>query len=147
MKVFISYASLDADLAGQLAEVLEEEGLEVWDERREVLPGENWATRIGQGLEESDAMVVLFTPNSIGSDSVRSNAFFAIGQMQYEDRLVPVLVFDDDAPSDEIPWVLKSLNPVELPGAEERKNAFREIANRLKRTNPSSFPSPHAVAY
>jgi hypothetical protein len=35
MKVFISYANRDAALAGQLAQALEEEGLQVWDAQRE----------------------------------------------------------------------------------------------------------------
>jgi hypothetical protein len=31
----------------------------LWDESEEVLPGENWAKKIGDALEKSDAMVVL----------------------------------------------------------------------------------------
>lgn len=146
MKVFISYASQDADMADQLAQALEEEGLEVWDARKEILPGENWAAKTGQGLDESDAMVLLFTPNSLHSASVNSSGSFALGQEQYQDKLVPVTALGLRSDDEQIPWVYKMLNPVELTPENSGKEAFREIAERLKGAEPAQ-PMPADAAH
>ena len=64
MKVFISHASTDAKLAKRVAHVLREAGFQVWDETQ-ILPGDNWGTQLSEALQESEAMVVLLTPNSL----------------------------------------------------------------------------------
>jgi hypothetical protein len=66
MKVFISYASKDEALASKLVASLEEAGLDAWYKKREILPGDNWAEKISQGLKESNAMVVLLTADALG---------------------------------------------------------------------------------
>ena len=68
MKVFISHAYTDEPFVRKVAAGLEKVGLEVWDATREILPGDNWAAKVARALEESEAMVVLFTP-----DALRSN--------------------------------------------------------------------------
>jgi hypothetical protein len=59
MQVFISHSSKDKPIARQLAHRLSEAGLKVWFPEDEILPGDNWAKKVGQALEESDLMVVL----------------------------------------------------------------------------------------
>jgi predicted nucleotide-binding protein len=70
MKVFISYAHNDMPLAKRVTNALEQSGLDVWDAEREILPGDNWAKKIAKALEESDAMVVLLTPDALSSKTV-----------------------------------------------------------------------------
>lgn len=53
MNVFISYAPSDRDIADSLADTLSECGLEVWQTDEHVLPGENWAKKVGEALEEA----------------------------------------------------------------------------------------------
>ncbi len=79
MKVFISHSSKDQDLAARVVSSLEKSGLDVWYDKREILPGDNWADKIAQGLRESDAMVVLLTPSALESDSVNWDIDFAPG--------------------------------------------------------------------
>ena len=66
MQVFISHDTQDRKLARTIANKLRNDGFEVWDDSQ-LLPGENWAEAMGKALEESDAMVVLLTPNSVNS--------------------------------------------------------------------------------
>jgi len=51
MKVFISHAQTDAELAKRVAHVLTEAGFEVWD-GTQILPGENWGEQLADALSE-----------------------------------------------------------------------------------------------
>jgi hypothetical protein len=72
MKVFISHAFTEAKLAKRVADSLKEDGFQVWD-AAEMLPGENWANNIGKALQESEAMIVLLTPESLKPFNVVSD--------------------------------------------------------------------------
>jgi predicted nucleotide-binding protein len=71
MKVFISHSHETKSLAKKLGEALKRAGLESWNHEQEILPGDNWAQKIAQALEESEAMVVLLSPDSLDSTLVR----------------------------------------------------------------------------
>ncbi|MCP4662415.1 MAG: toll/interleukin-1 receptor domain-containing protein, partial [bacterium] len=62
MRVILSHAAKDSELARRIAAVLTAAGLTVWDPVAEILPGDNWAAKAAQALQESEAMVVLLTP-------------------------------------------------------------------------------------
>jgi hypothetical protein len=91
-------------------------------------------------------MVVLFTPHSLHSTSdVNSSGSFALGQEQYQDKLVPVTV---GVPADDerLPWVYKFLNPVEVTAENPEHVAFREVAERLKGVEPAANSMPSYVS-
>jgi len=133
MKVFISYARKDEALAEQVAATLEEAGLDAWYDRREIMPGENWAEKIAKGLKESDAMVVLLTPNALEADSVRFDIDFALSENAYNKRLIPVIVGDPaELPAFNIPWIFKHLKTVRLPAHGRNKEQLKQIAKALK---------------
>lgn len=133
MKVFITYAPEDEDLATELVARLEAAGLDVWFKKREILPGDNWAEKTSEGLKESDAMVALLTPSSLESEVVQSNISYALGDKSFNQRVIPVLVRDvEKSASDRIPWILKRLQPVSL-GKDSATNAgFNQIVQALK---------------
>ncbi len=86
MQVFISYAAADEVLARGLSETLRKSGLDVWD-RTEILPGENWAEKVSKALRESQAMVVLLTPNSLRPIVIGLLYSFNVGCRQSGARL------------------------------------------------------------
>src|SRR5438552_3982352 len=92
MKVFLSHARKDAELARKLAARLTRAGFKVWLSEDQIAPGENWATKTGKALEASELMVILLTPRSMESDSVRQNIEFALGSKKYERRLFSVFI-------------------------------------------------------
>lgn len=61
MQTFISHVNQDSKLAGILASQLAQSGFNVWNPEDAIEPGDNWATKLGQALDESDVMVVLYT--------------------------------------------------------------------------------------
>jgi hypothetical protein len=133
MKVFISHAYTDEALAKRVAAGLKDVGLEVWDES-EVLPGENWAARVGEALQNSEAMVVLLTPDGLRSSQVRREIDYALSRKDYSDRLIPVLAWpQDEMPQDDIPWILRRLKMIELPRGQD-KEGIKQIAQALMAT-------------
>lgn len=134
MKVFISHAFSDAQLAQQVADTLRKEGFQVWD-ITQVWPGENWGESLAKALEESEAMVVLLTPNSVNSANVSHEVGYALGRQEYKGRLIPVVTASPEQIEDiEIPWVfnLQLFQTLRIPNLQENEAGLRSIARALK---------------
>jgi hypothetical protein len=117
MKVFISHANDGSEAARALAASLRREGFQVWLAQEEILPGDNWAEAVSQALKESQAMVVLFTPEALAASNVRWEVGFALGSPNYRDHVIPVL--------------LGPILPEAIPGV------LRRYALQLKEMDPN----------
>lgn len=109
--------------------------MDVWDDSVEVLPGDNWAQLTSQALEESQAMVVLFTPESLDSKWIKWNIGFALGNISYDHRLVPVLIGDPNRFSQEnlpFPWIFRNLKVVHIPDHGKNDENIKQIADAIK---------------
>src|SRR5687767_8891367 len=91
MKVYLSYAPADRELAQKIARRLLGDDHEVFDPAVEVLPGDNWGQVIGDALASCQAMVVLLSPEAMDSPNVVHDIQFALGSLNYEWRVIPVL--------------------------------------------------------
>lgn len=133
MKVFISYSHKDEELARRVAAALDEAGMTTWYDQREIMPGDNWAEKIAQGLRESEAMVVLLTPHALDTLSVRREIEFALGEKAYRNRLIPVLVGNpQEFQEEKIPWILKHLHPITLASPSVNQTDLSRITKALK---------------
>jgi hypothetical protein len=133
MKVFISYSSKDEALATRIVASLEAAGLDAWYSKREIMPGDNWAEKIANGLKESNAMVVLVTPDALESDAVQSSISYALGEKAFSNRLIPVLVGDsEDFPPERIPWIFSRLKTIKLSKDGKNEEQFKKIVQVLK---------------
>jgi hypothetical protein len=126
MKVFLSYASEDRELARQLGVKLAKAGLDTWDPAEALFPGDNWALRIGEALEDSEAMVVLISPDSVKSEWVQREIQYALGAPHFKGRLIPVMV----RPTKDIPWILKKFPSVQAH--KDLAHAVREIVSHIR---------------
>jgi hypothetical protein len=132
MKVFISYAQSDERLAEKIAESLKQAGITIRDYRQEILPGELWSEKASQALRDSDAMVVLLTPEAARSKQVRSEIDYALSRDAFKNRLIPVIVGSPDKlPKKEVPWILWELQVVNLPERGNQQEGIRQIARTL----------------
>lgn len=132
MKVFLSYAKPDEELARRIGDGLSQAGLTVWDYRREVLPGDLWSEKVTQALRGSDAMVVLLTPDAVHSEQVRWEIEYALGSQAFKNRLIPVIVGSPDKiQRDSVPWILWKLQTINLPEHGNQSRAIQQIAQRL----------------
>lgn len=132
MQVYISHVAADDKLADRVAAVLREAGLQVWDESQ-ILPGDNWAEKLAEGLQASNAIVVLLTPNSANSANVGYEVGYALGNKDFKGRLIPVVV---ERPGEmapiAAPWVFSKLRTIYLADPENDDAGLREIAQALK---------------
>jgi len=65
MKVFISYAREDAQMARMLYEDLKNAGLDCWFDEEDLLPGQNWRLEIPNALESCERVCILLSSRSV----------------------------------------------------------------------------------
>lgn len=139
MRAFLSYSREDRNWARQFFEHLKRAGIEVWFDESELLPGDNWAARIGSALESADALLVLISPASVVSPRLRSEVQFALGSERFERRVIPVIV----EPTPEMPWILNTSTFASVSGTPAE--AAAQVA-RILLSQPAPAPSPAALA-
>ena len=127
MKVFLSYAHDDIKAARDIAKGLVSEGLEVWFDEQQIAAGDNIAKHVGKALDEADAMVVLVSPESMKSRSVREEIDFALTTPRFEGTLIPVVL----KPSDQMPWILDRMA---VRAGKSRPAVVRKIVEMLHMT-------------
>jgi len=133
MKVFISHSHETKALAKKVSEALKRAGLDDWNDEQEILPGDNWAEKIGQALESSEAMVVLLTPEVLNSPTVLRDIEYALGRKTFNKRLIPVLVgSEENIPLQKLPWILKRLNMIKLPAYGRQEESIDRITQALQ---------------
>jgi hypothetical protein len=109
MKLFLSHARKDADLARQLADRLTRAGFSLWIPEEEIAPGDNWAKKTGKALDDSELMVFLLTPGALDSDRLQQDIEFALFSRKFEGRVFTVFVGPTLEAGKDIPWILLKL--------------------------------------
>jgi len=132
MKVFLSHLGTDKDLVQKISDELKKWGMELWDDTYEIYPGDNWAQVTSQALEESQAMIVLLTPESLESKWIMWDIEFALVNVSYKHRLIPVLIGDPDRFKEKIPAVFRYLKVINLPDNGKNDENIRQIAEAIK---------------
>ena len=132
MRIFISYAARDEELASQLADQLSQAGFAVWDAAKEIAPGDNWAKEMGRALDESDVIVAVITRESLRSQSVQADIQYALTSKHFDHRLVPVLVdYVTFEAGKDVPWILLKMDPVYLSKADQ-SDKFKAVVDRVR---------------
>jgi hypothetical protein len=128
-RIYLSHSSVDRASARQLADALRRRALEVSSADSVSAPGENWAASVAKALGQSDAMVVLLTPNSVESEWVRRDIEYALSSKRFAHRLIPVVIGGEDPDwMSKVPWVLKTLKVISSPNVAQ---ASRQVASAL----------------
>jgi adenylate cyclase len=134
--VFVSYARLDYERVAPLVAALEAEGWTVWWDP-DISPGEEFDTLIAEALESARSVLVVWTPNSVGSRWVRGEARDAA------DRGVLVPVRFDQV---KLPIDFRAVHTIDLDDWDEdpEGESFRRIRQVLAAKLASSPDSAHA---
>ena len=128
MKIFISHSTKDASVARQLAEQLSAAGHAVWIPENEILPGDNWAKKIGQALEDSDTIIVLVTPQAVESESVTREIQYALTAQHIKGRVIPVFLGPENKKLSHVPWILRKLSPLKIYG---KKRDWQKVIDKV----------------
>jgi len=86
--VFISHAEEDAAVALEIARGLNAAGYSTWCYEEDNDPGLSYLTQIGEAIEACQAVVLVISPDSLGSDQVTREVEFS---HEARKRFVPVL--------------------------------------------------------
>lgn len=135
--VFLSYAHADQAQAQRLANMLQRSGLTVWWDAL-IEGGSSYATTIKDALAAADAVIVLWSRQSVESDWVRDEA----AQGRDRRRLVP-LSLDGTPP----PLGFGQIQMIDISGWNGRSTAplFQSILRALATAMSGAVPAPQAA--
>jgi formylglycine-generating enzyme required for sulfatase activity len=139
--VFISYKKEDFAIAERIATALRHQGLSVWWDDQ-LTARESWDATIEKELETASAVVVLWTPRSVGSEWVRTEAHYAAERS----KLIPVTVEESSIP---IAFLLRQTIPLVGWTGDEQHRQWRKLLTwiaDLVATGPTGVGKPQATA-
>jgi hypothetical protein len=89
MTLFISHCTADDPFVDRLAVELQAQGFDTWIDHVDMPPGTRWVSHLEKALEESDAMLLILSDNSVASTYVQSewHVFFDMKRPIFPIRL------------------------------------------------------------
>ena len=139
MRLFLSYASEDQDLAEQIFLALTAAGHKVFFDKDSLPAGGDYHTRIRRAVDRSDAFVFLITPRSLAPGS------FALSELKYarakwvhpRGRVLPIVIDVGDISA--IPPYLRAVTFLQ-PSGDPAAEATLAIAEMEKALPSVSLP-------
>lgn len=138
-KTFLSYAREDSEFAMRLANDLKREGANIWLDQLDILASQHWDNEVEKALIQCGRMVVVLTPDSVGSHNVMDEVSYALEEGK---NVFPLLCRDCT-----IPFRLRRVQRVDFRTSYE--NGFLDLLRSLgiNQTNsmgPSKLEDSHA---
>lgn len=133
VSVFLSHSSADKDFVRELADFLSREGgIKVWLDERSIGFGDNIPKSISEGLAASDYVLLVLSPDSVGSKWVQEEWWDTYWEQTNsgKKKLLPVLLRD----CREVP-LLRNKRRIDL--RKNRPEGMRQILGFLLHEQPS----------
>lgn len=110
-RVFLSYSSLNKDVATWIATDLKRTGYQVWFDSWKIEGGHNIIDEIGKGIDKADALVMLVSKSYINSVMCKAewNSYFMTKFKTQPNSIIPIIL-DDTVP----PTILSSIRYLKL---------------------------------
>jgi hypothetical protein len=134
--VFLSYASTDEAWVRRLAKDLERYDVRVWLDRDEIRPGDRFVDALERGLEQSDAVALVVSPESMASGWVAEEYNRAVTLTKRKNQplqLVPVLLR-----TAELPGFLAGREPVDFRDASQYAENVWRLVWGIKSEKPAN---------
>lgn len=137
MQIFLSYASQDREVARAIERSLTEQGHDVFFDRDDLPPGEEYHARIRAAIEQSDLLVFLVSPDAVDAGSYTLTEVEVAEQAwrRAGGRLLPVVVHP--TPIESLPHFVRSVTLLQPTGnvpAAVSAAVHRLRRDRLRRT-------------
>ncbi|NEP57106.1 MAG: TIR domain-containing protein [Symploca sp. SIO2G7] len=108
-QVFLSYSNQDRAKMEKIRNSLRREGITVWTNTTDIQTGEAFEEAIKLGIEQTDNLVYLLSPDSINSTYCQQELDLAL---YLNKRIIPILVRETDPM--QIPLALQALHYIDL---------------------------------
>ena len=134
MKYFFSYSRNDSEFVIRLANDLKQQGLDVWLDQLDILPGSRWDAAVETALNESQGMLVVLSDSSVKSNNVLDEVSYAINKGK---KVIPLL-FDEC----EVPFRIARFQHVDF--TKNYNTGLQVLIRALKSGNvatPSNTPA------
>src|SRR3954470_5914103 len=102
--VFISHSAKDKAVADAVCAALENAGIRCWIAPRDVQPGRSFAGEITRAIQQSKAMVLIFSAHSNNSQQVLREVQLAVGSHLH----IVQLRIEDVRPNDDLTYFLST---------------------------------------
>ncbi|MCR5835602.1 MAG: toll/interleukin-1 receptor domain-containing protein [Lachnospiraceae bacterium] len=89
--IFISYSSMDQEIADKLVSCLEKRGLDCWIASRDIHEG-SYAKQIIQAIRGASVFIVLISKNSIVSEQVKNEIDRAFNRIKEGMKIIPFIL-------------------------------------------------------
>ena len=127
-RVFLSYSRRNKTFAERLARDLNDAGLDVWVDWRQIQGGEIWQQEIFNGIERSDFLIVALSPPAVKSEWVQREVNMAREQGKIIVPVMAVNAFKELEETEALRWLL-DVQFVDFDGRYEE--AFPELLEAL----------------
>jgi len=131
-KVFISYSSLDKVIALKLANDLRSNNHNPWIDQHGIVGGDKWPTTIVQAIRDCDCIVLLMSPNSLGSDNVRKELHISVDEHK---PIIPIKIAPIEKIPDDFRYHLAGLQHIDFIG--NYNDGFQKLESRIDSSNSS----------
>ncbi|WP_172677033.1 toll/interleukin-1 receptor domain-containing protein, partial [Aestuariivita boseongensis] len=125
-KVFVSYSRKDREQAQRVSDALRARHFGVFRDTEDILPTEEWRTRLSQLIEEADTIVFLLSPHSATSEVCAWEVEYA---SSLNKRIAPIVI--EDVNADLIPPLLSRLNFIFCTPRDPFENAVDTLVSAL----------------
>jgi hypothetical protein len=125
-KVFISYSRKDIDFAKRLTAELQNRGLDFWIDWEGIPPTVDWWREIEKGIEESEALLFLISPDSANSKVCGQEIDHAVKNGK---RLIPLVI--RETKENEIHPILTPLNWIFLRETDDFEASITKLLTRI----------------
>ena len=136
-QVFLSYTSDNSDLARQIAEALESNGIETWWDKWCIYPGDSLRQKIDEGISGCTHFLVLLTPQSIDKNWVNQEIDAGlVRKLNDQCRFLPVRY---GLPASSLPPLISAIHSPEITKDEDIIQLINDIygvTRRPKRGSP-----------
>lgn len=126
-KMFISYSHEDASKVKKFTFLLSLHGFDLWIDEKSIANGENYTTRILEGIHDSDIYLIFLSEAALKSPWVGAEIDFALREKIEKGRLLVVPVLLEDV---EIPVPLSNIDYVDARFSMQK--AIEELSEKYQ---------------
>lgn len=127
-KVFLSHSSNDKSIVVSVALDLKERGIETWLDAFDILPGESIVSKINQGLNDCEFVLLFLSKNSVKSNWVTKEweTIFWDEVNSNKIKIIPIKLEDC-----EIPKILKTKKYIDF--SKDYNDGLYNLVNTIKK--------------